>query len=194
MQEAKAQTRNAMIKPLAVLPVVLLGMAAFLRWQGRIWWCAGGGSNLWVSDIWSGCCSQHLLDPYSFTHVLHGVAFCVILAFFLPRLAESRRFVLAISLEALWEIVENSEFIIQRYREVTISLGYTGDSIINSLGDVACCALGFLIARKIGWKWSIALFLLTETVLILWIRDSLLLNILMLLCPIEGIKQWQMAH
>jgi hypothetical protein len=100
---------------------------------------------------------------------------------------------MAVAIEAIWEVAENSAFVIERYRAETISLDYFGDSIINSLSDILCCATGFVIAYRLKFWKSLALFLATEVILIAWIRDSLLINIVMLVHPIEAIKQWQMA-
>jgi hypothetical protein len=182
------------IWPWLVIAVVLLGAAYQLRSQGRLWFCSCGYFLLWTSDAWSSDNSQHLLDPYSFTHILHGFLFWWLLAWALPRLSNAWRLCLAVFAEALWEVVENSNFVIQRYREATIALGYVGDTVVNSLGDIVLCALGFILARRIGFRRSLVVFVLTEAVLLVWIRDGLLLNILMLIYPIEGIKAWQMGH
>ncbi len=104
------------------------------------------------------------------------------------------QFTLAILLEALWEVFENTEFTIQRYRETTAALGYYGDSVANSLGDVAMCGIGFLIAQRLGVFRSLLVFALTEVVLLIWIKDSLLLEILMLIYPIDWLKAWQLGH
>jgi hypothetical protein len=93
--------------------------------------------------------------------------------------------------EAGWEILENSPIIIDRYRSATASLGYNGDSIVNSTGDLLSCAVGYALAQRIGWKWSIGLFVVIELVMLLMIRDNLTLNVIMLLYPIEAIKRWQ---
>ncbi len=135
--------------------------------------------------------SQHFLDPYSFTHVSHGLLLCGLLAWAAPRLAPAWQLLLAVCVETLWEVFENSAFVIQRYRTATMALGYEGDTIANSLGDILCCALGFLLARRLGLWASVALFVLTEIVLLLWIHDSLLLNVVMLIYPINAIKAWQ---
>jgi hypothetical protein len=170
-------------------------LAAFqLRWQGRLWLCECSRVLWWTGDAWGSDNSQHLSDPYSFTHVLHGFVFCGVLAWALPRVGWAWRLALAVSIEALWEVVENSAFVINRYREATLALGYQGDTIINSAGDILACALGFLLARRLGLRLTLAAFALTEIVLLLWIRDSLLLNVLMLLHPVEAIKAWQMNH
>ena len=101
---------------------------------------------------------------------------------------------MAVLIEGSWEIAENTNYVINRYREATISLDYFGDSIINSMSDIFCCATGYAIASRLRFWRSLALFLATEAVLIVWIRDSLLLNVVMLIYPIEAIKQWQMPH
>ena len=101
---------------------------------------------------------------------------------------------LAVALEAAWEVFENTNFIIDRYRSTTAALGYTGDTVVNSFGDTICCLVGFMIAQRLGWRRSLVVFALLELVLILWIRDSLLLEILMLLVPIDAIKAVQMCH
>lgn len=102
--------------------------------------------------------------------------------------------VMAIAIESLWELIENTNGVIDRYREATAALGYHGDSVFNSLGDIACCGLGFLIAKKLGWLRSIFVFAATELVLLISIRDSLMLEIVMLLFPVQSIKNWQIGH
>jgi hypothetical protein len=125
--------------------------------------------------------------------VLHGVLFFWLTGLLFPKLSNGWKFLIAILAEAGWEVFENSSYIIEKYRENTASLDYFGDSIMNSLGDVAACAAGFWIAVKLGrWK-SLAFFFLVELVLLLWIRDGLLLNILMLIYPLDMIKRWQMG-
>lgn len=174
--------------------VAVLAIAVFqLRHQGRTWWCSCHQYFLWAGEIWSSHNSQHLFDPYSFTHVLHGFAFCWLLTLGLPRLTPAWRLWLATLLEAAWEVFENTEFVIQRYREETAALGYTGDSVFNSLGDILTCILGFMIAQRLGFKRSILVFAVTEVLLLLWIRDSLLLEILMLIYPIDALKAWQIG-
>ena len=171
-----------------------LALAIFqLRNQGRAWWCACNQYFPWAGDIWSAHNSQHLFDPYSFTHILHGFAFCWLLSLVIPRVSASWRLALATLLEAAWEVFENTEFVIQRYREETLALGYNGDSVFNSFGDILTCIVGFMIAQRLGFKRSVLVFVATEVVLLLWIRDSLLLEILMLIYPIESLKAWQVA-
>jgi hypothetical protein len=168
--------------------------AAIVLWfQGRVWWCMAGDLLPWSFDIWSTHNSQHLIDPYSFTHALHGVLEFWLLGLFFARLSLSWRYIIAIAVESVWEVVENSSYIIERYREETISLNYFGDSIPNSLADIAFCAAGFLVAYKLRFWKSLVLFLVTEAVLIVWIRDSFLINIVMLIYPLDAIRRWQMG-
>lgn len=181
------------IWPAAIVGLILIATTIQLHWQGRLWRCVCP-NVVATGNAWGSQTSQLFLDPYSLTHLLHGLMFAGILALTLRRLSASWRFVCAVALEAVWEIIENTNFVIQRYREATAFLGYEGDTVVNSLGDILCCALGFLIARKLGWRWSIALFLAVEGVLLLWIRDSLLLEILMLFYPVDAIKVWQFGH
>ncbi len=161
--------------------------------QGRIWWCKWDSPYLlWSSDAWSKHSSQHLFDPYSFTHVLHGLLFyAALFLIFRRRLSLAWLLFVAVSVESGWEILENSKAVIERYRTATFSLDYFGDSIANSFGDVLSCAAGFLIAHKLAFWRSLFLFALVEIVLIFTIRDSLLINIIMLIHPIEAIKAWQ---
>jgi hypothetical protein len=173
----------------------VLAAAAFeLRRQGRLWVCDCGRVLPWVGDAWSRDTSQHLFDPYSFTHVLHGFAFAGLLALIRPRAGWRMRLWLAVAAEAVWEVVENTDFVINRYRETTAALGYNGDTILNSLGDVVACALGFLLARRLGALKTLLVFALTEIVLLFWIRDSLLLNVILLVYPSEKLRAWQAGH
>jgi Protein of unknown function (DUF2585) len=181
------------ILPWLAIVVVLASTTYQLRSQGRLWWCSCDYLLLWSGDPWSSDNSQHLLDPYSFTHVLHGFALCGLLALTVPRLTEVWQLWITVSIEAVWEVVENSQFVIQRYREETAALGYQGDTIVNSLADILLCGLGFVLARRLGFRRAVALFVVTEMVLAIWIRDNLSLNVLMLIYPIDAVREWQAA-
>lgn len=174
--------------------LVLLLMIVLLRAQGRMFLCACGYFDVWASDTCSSNNSQQLFDPYSFTHVLHGFLFFWLITLLFRRLTASWQFWLALLLESAWEVFENTSFVINKYRTETAALGYQGDTVVNSLGDLTCALVGFLIARRLGLRWSLLVFLLLELVLMLWIHDSLLLQILMLVRPVEAIKLWQMCH
>jgi hypothetical protein len=135
-----------------------------------------------------------LLDPYSFTHVLHGFLFFWLIALLFRRMPVVWQFWLALLLESAWEIFENTSFVINKYRTETAALGYQGDTVVNSLGDLACALLGFVIARQLGVRRSLIVFAVIEAILIFWIHDSLLLQILMLVQPVEALKLWQMCQ
>ncbi|MCB0197632.1 MAG: DUF2585 family protein [Anaerolineae bacterium] len=184
---------NKKLWPWLVMALILILTLVLLRSQGRLWICACGQIYLWVGDIWSSDNSQHLFDPYAFTHLLHGVVFFWLLAWLVPHIPLLWRLSIAVVIEAAWEVLENSAFIINRYREATASLGYEGDAIINSVGDILIMAAGFMVAYKLGFRRSLILFIVVELILVFWIRDSLLLSVLMLIYPIEAIKQWQLA-
>ncbi len=116
-----------------------------------------------------------------------------LLGWLAPCLSWTWRLWLAITVEAAWEAVENSDFVIRRYREAG-ALGYFGDTIVNSLGDLAMCGVGFVLARSLGSGRSLALFVAVEVGLLFWIRDSLVLNVVMLIYPIELIEHWQAGY
>ena len=180
--------------PWTISVVVFALTVIILRVLGRIWWCKYGDYAIYINDAWnSPHTSQHFLDPYSFTHILHGILFFWLTLLIFRKLSPAWRFFIAVFVESAWEILENTNYIIEKYRENTASLDYFGDSIFNSIGDISACAAGFIIAYKLGWRRSIILFILVEVVLIFWIRDSLLINIIMLIHPIEAIKTWQMG-
>jgi hypothetical protein len=180
--------------PWLLLGGVVLVSGIALRVQGRLWICSCGYVALWFGDISSAGNSQHLFDPYTFTHVLHGFLFIALVHLLRPKWAESWKIVGALSLEALWEVIENSTYIIERYRSETISLGYTGDTIVNSFGDLIACLVGALIARQLGVVKTVALAVAIEIALLIATRDNLTLNIIMLLFPNDTIRAWQMGN
>jgi hypothetical protein len=187
------KTDRTRVLQIVAAGVVLLSMIVLLRAQGRLFLCACGQFEIWTSDTCSSNNSQQLLDPYSLTHVSHGFLFFYLVVLVFRRLSRGWQLLLALALEAAWEVFENSSFVIERYRTATAALGYQGDTVVNSIGDLACALIGFWIARQVGIRVSLILFALLELILILWIHDSLLLQILMLVWPIEAIKSWQMC-
>jgi len=179
-----------MISALVILAVMGLALYA----MGQPLWCAGGEPWLWSSEVWSRHNSQHLLDPYTFSHVSHGLLLAIVLRAVLSEPAYRRRgFALAVALEAAWELLENTDVVIRRYRETTMSLDYFGDSVANSIGDVLAMMAGYLVAERIPTWAAVASFVALELGLALWIRDGVLLNVLMLVAPAEAIKTWQLG-
>jgi hypothetical protein len=192
---AGGPARPARLSGLDALILTLLAAAEVgtLLAMGRSATCRCGVVSLWSGDIWSNQNSQQLADAYSFTHVTHGVLFYWLLRGLAGRLPLGLRAILALSIEAVWEVFENTDATIQRYREATISLDYYGDSVLNSFGDLLFCLIGFALAARLPGRVALVGVVLLEIVLALWIRDSLLLNVLMLLYPIQLIKDWQLA-
>lgn len=178
---------------ISIFAVVAISVL-LLRILGRVWWCQAGDYSPWSWEVWSAHNSQHVLDPYTFTHILHGIMFFWIASLIFGKLPLAWRLLIAISVESAWEVIENTNAIIQRYREATISLDYFGDSVINSLGDILSFGFGFWLAYKFRFWISLVFFVLVEIVLLLWIRDSLILNIIMLIYPLDAIKKWQMGN
>ena len=191
MTTPKDQRRLGLI---IAIPLVLVTLIVLLRAEGRHFLCTCGHFAVWVSNWCSSNTSQQLLDPYSFTHVLHGFLFFWLIALLFKRMPWAWQFWLALLLESAWEVFENTSFVINKYRTETAALGYQGDTIVNSLGDLACALIGFVIARQLGLRRSLIVFVLIEGILIFWIHDSLLLQILMLIRPVEAIKLWQMCQ
>lgn len=177
-------------KSLAAVGLVALAMSLLLAWMGRPVQCECGRWLLWIPAARSAHTSQHLLDPYSLTHVLHGFVLLALLSPF-HKLKFHWKVVVGLAWEAGWELVENSPWVIERYRANTAALGYSGDTIVNSLGDLCACGLGFLLAKRLGWAWSLLSFFVIEGFLLLWIRDSLLLNVVMLIYSSDALRQWQ---
>jgi hypothetical protein len=177
-------------KTAVVAAAAVIVFAGVLVLEGRPGWCKYGFA-VW-SGAWAHCTSQNLTDPYWFTHVLHGIIFYWVLRYAVPRMELSWRLVIALGIELAWELVENSPWVIEKYRQQTASLDYTGDSIVNSLGDVAAAVLGFWLASRISWKVAVVVFVVIELVLLVLIRDNLTLNVMMLIWPSEVLKAWQL--
>lgn len=163
------------------MAAIITAAVCQLHAQGRLWWCACGQPFPWSGDIGSSHNSQHLFDPYSLTHMLHGIVLYGLFAWTCPKVRPVWRLCLTVTAESLWEVFENTDFTIDRYRMLTIAANYRGDTIANSLGDILCCCIGWALARRLGLRGSIALFIATEALLFLWIGDSLLLNVVHLI-------------
>jgi uncharacterized protein DUF2585 len=176
---------------LALAIAVIAGSAAVLFLMGRVPICKCGYVKLWHGVVKSSENSQHLSDWYTFTHIIHGFAFYGVLWLIGRRWSVGTRLVLAVIVESAWEILENTDLIINRYREATISLDYYGDSVINSVSDILAMVSGFLLAARLPIWVTVALTVTLEAGLAFFIRDNLLLNILMLVYPLDVVRRWQ---
>lgn len=193
MTTDKSGRRPGIIRIALIALLVAIAMAFVLRFEGRLLICSCNRILIWVGEICSSNNSQQLLDPYSFTHILHGFLLFWIITLLFRRLGPEWQISLALVCEAGWEVFENTPYVIDRYRTETAALGYQGDTVLNSLGDLMCAFIGILIARQLGFRRSVIVFLILEIILIYTIHDSLLLEILMLIRPIAAIKQWQLC-
>ena len=176
---------------LTLIALAVIATAVILLAMGRPPICTCGTIKIWHGLVNSSENSQQISDWYSLSHFCHGILFFGLGWLLLRRLSLETRLLIAILFEAGWEVLENSSFIIDRYRQATIALGYTGDSVLNSMSDIAFMTLGFVVARKAPLWLSIALVLGCELFALWMIRDNLTLNIVMLVWPIQAIKQWQ---
>ena len=174
----------------AAIAIALIAAAVLLA-MGRNPICTCGAVDLWVGARDSPRTSQMLADWYSFSHIVHGLLFYAALWLVARRWPVEWRFVAAMLIESAWEVLENTPLVIDRYRTATAALGYTGDSVLNSLSDIAMMGLGFLAARKLPLWASIALLLVLELLPLLVIRDNLTLNVWMLAWPTESLRAWQ---
>jgi len=190
MQDALRSRRD----PFILIPLVMLAAAGAEFSMGRKLWGIGGTPGLWSGDIWSSHNSQFLFDPYTFTHITHGILLYALLSVVFKTLPVSTRLLLAVGLESAWEVLENTTMVIERYRAETISLNYFGDSVANSMGDILACMIGFVLASRLPKRLTIMAAVGLEILLVVWTRDNLALNLVMLIHPSRAIRIWQLGQ
>ena len=177
-----------------MVAAALIGLGAAAEFaMGRRLWGISGEPGVWSGNIESSHNSQFMFDPYTFSHLTHGVLWYGLLFLIAKRLPVGARFAAAVALECAWEVFENTDLVIQRYRAATISLNYYGDSVMNSMCDIAASLAGFMLAAILPTRVTLVAVIALEIGLALWIRDSLLLNVLMLVRPVQAIRSWQLG-
>ena len=170
---------------------LLLSQALILYFFGQPLVAASGDIRLWVGEALGPDNSQHLSDWYTLSHIIHGILFYWALSYFFPNLPVGVRLLIAAGIEVGWELFENTPWLIEHYRQQALAQGYTGDSIINSVSDTVAMVAGFFAARRLPVWGSVALVVALEAVALYFIRDSLALNIINLVYPLEFIYTWQ---
>lgn len=184
--------RQAWWLPWAAMAATLAAVAAAQYAMGRLPICACGHVSLWHGDVWSSGNSQHLTDWYTLSHIAHGFVFYAVMRWLRPGWGVAWRAAAALLVEGAWEVAENTPMVIERYRAVTASLDYFGDSIVNSFGDQIAMLAGFFLGARLPVAASVALVLGMEGLAAWMIRDNLALNVLMLVWPLEAVREWQM--
>ncbi len=182
------------LKTVALIGIAIVAAQAitlFLFGQPPI--CECGTIKLWEGEVLGSGNSQHLSDWYTFSHIVHGFIFYGLLAWLTPRVPVRIRLLLALGIEAAWEVSENTPAVIQHYREQALAAGYSGDSILNSVMDTLFMALGFVMARKVPWVAIVITAVALELFALYMIRDNLTLNVINLIHPIQAVSDWQMA-
>lgn len=174
-----------------IVVAIIVAAAVALYAMGHPLICTCGYIKLWHFDVVSAENSQHLIDWYTPSHIIHGFLFYAVLWLVAPRLSFGAKLIIAVLVEASWEVIENTDFVINHYREMTISLDYYGDSVINSVSDILFMILGFLLAAWLPVWLTILLAIALELFVGVMIRDNLTLNVLMFVWPLDSILEWQ---
>ncbi len=189
--------RRETLLTIGICVLVVAVTILILKVMGRPFISNSGTVKLWHAEVVSSDNSQHLSDWYSFSHIVHGFLLFFLLWLISKKIPQIRKFsvgfFIAVVMESIWEVIENTDFIINRYREATIALDYFGDSITNSTADILFMSLGFMIASRLSVLASVSFVIASELMLAIVIRDNLALNILMLIYPIDAIKEWQIG-
>jgi len=179
---------------IAIAAAIVVGAAIILYAMGHPLICKCGYVKLWHFDVVSAENSQHIFDWYTPSHIIHGFLFYGLFWLIAPRASFGLRLILAVVIEAGWEVAENTDFVINHYREMTISLDYYGDSVLNSVSDILFMVAGFFLAARLPVWLTIVIAIALEVSIGIMIRDGLTLNVLMFVWPLDSVLQWQQAR
>jgi len=179
---------------IAIVTGLILLTAAVLYGMGHPLICKCGYVKLWHFDVVSAENSQHIFDWYTPSHIIHGFLFYGLFWLLMPRASFGARLIAAVLLEATWEVVENTDFVINHYREMTVSLDYYGDSVLNSVCDILFMIAGFYLAAWLPVWATILIAVVLEVFIGVMIRDGLTLNVIMFVWPSDAILQWQQGR
>tara|TARA_R110001599_G_scaffold107225_7_gene269418 strand:- start:406 stop:996 length:591 start_codon:yes stop_codon:yes gene_type:complete len=186
-----AKNSSFAVRAISLTLATTLALMLLLWWMGRDWICFCGTVKLWQNEVFSYENSQHIADWYTFSHILHGILAYAVLTRFWPKTSCQTRFAIGVASAIAWEIIENTNFVIARFRVVTVSQTYLGDSIINSVFDIVAMMAGFFLARHLPIYLGVVLALLLEGSMMFFIRDGLALSTMMLIWPIDAVRMWQ---
>lgn len=191
MNEMQARAATPSRRDVAIVLFLFALAAIILVLMDRPPICTCGFVKLWEGEVNSPGNSQHIADWYTPSHIIHGFIFYALARWLMPRQTPGIWLIAATFVELAWEVLENSPMIINRYREATMAVGYSGDSILNSIADGGWMVAGFLFAARAPWNVTLGIAILFELLTLWLIRDNLALNVLMLVSPIDGVREWQ---
>lgn len=178
---------------IALLVIVYALLGLYLLWHGQPLICKCGYVKLWENDVMSAGNSQHIADWYSLSHFLHGMLIVLGWRLFFPKLPMRYAFLTGVATAVSWEVVEHSSYVMERFRESTISLGYYGDAVINSMSDATIMSIGLYTATRLSIKHILLIILLFESLSVAFAHDSLILSTIMLIHPIDAVRAWQLG-
>ena len=187
----KSASLDTWLYALAVLGAALIGVTLFQWGQPLI--CTCGYVQFWVGSVFSSGNSQHIADWYTLSHVVHGLLIVLLGRILLPTWSSQSLLVIAVVTGVAWEIIEHTDWVLNRFRAATLYQGYFGDSVLNAVFDYLWMLAGFFLARSISTAAIVGLILCLELTAAIVARDCLTLTTLMVIYPLESVEEWQQA-
>ena len=187
----KSASLDTWLYALAVLGAALIGVTLFQWGQPLI--CTCGYVQFWVGSVFSSGNSQHIADWYTLSHVVHGLLIVLLGRILFPTWSSQSLLVIAVVTGVAWEIIEHTDWVLNRFRAATLYQGYFGDSVLNAVFDYLWMLAGFFLARSISTAAIVGLILCLELTAAIIARDCLTLTTLMVIYPLESVEEWQQA-